>query len=100
MTLHVFNLFYSKSSQVVDLAYTILNRLQAGDTPCDFFFSVQEHCSFNGSWDGGRGEGQKVFYISSYFWDRALDIGIIKDKDASKFETTPNVSKYLIPQTH
>ena len=30
-----------------------------------------------------------MFYISSYFWDRASDAGLIKDKDAIAFVLNP-----------
>ena len=33
----------------------------------------QLQCTFNGTWGGPR--VPKVFYISSYFWDRATDAG-------------------------
>ena len=33
----------------------------------------QLQCTFNGAWGGPR--VPKVFYISSYFWDRATDAG-------------------------
>ena len=33
----------------------------------------QFQCTFNGAWGGGR--VPSVFYISSYFWDRAVDAG-------------------------
>lgn len=33
----------------------------------------QLQCTFNGAWGGPR--VPKVFYVSSYFWDRATDAG-------------------------
>ena len=33
----------------------------------------QLQCTFNGAWGGPR--VPKVFYVSSYFWDRATDSG-------------------------
>ena len=36
---------------------------------------VQSECTFNGAWGGSKVPA--VFYISSYFWDRAQDVGLI-----------------------
>ncbi len=33
-----------------------------------------------------------TYYVSSYFWDRALDTGIIKDEKALVWTTAPSVS--------
>ncbi|KIZ06578.1 hypothetical protein MNEG_1382, partial [Monoraphidium neglectum] len=46
-------------------------------------------CSFSGVWRGKPASMQRVYYVSSYFWDRALDSGIITDKSAIEFKTTP-----------
>lgn len=35
----------------------------------------------------------RVYYVSSYFWDRALDSGIISDKEAISFKTSPTVRR-------
>jgi len=35
---------------------------------------------------------QRVYYVSSYFWDRALESGIIDDKAAIEWKTSPAVS--------
>lgn len=34
---------------------------------------VQTQCSFAGAWGGGH--APKAFYVSSYFWDRAVEAG-------------------------
>lgn len=34
-------------------------------------------CGFDGAWGGGGGDGASKFYVSSYFWDRALQFGAI-----------------------
>lgn len=47
----------------------------------------QLQCTFNGAWGGPR--VPKVFYISSYFWDRAADAGLIKDADANHQDVMP-----------
>ncbi|KAI8471404.1 MAG: nucleoside phosphatase GDA1/CD39 [Monoraphidium minutum] len=46
-------------------------------------------CSFNGVWRGKPEAMRRVYYVSSYFWDRALDAGIIPDKHAIEFRTSP-----------
>lgn len=33
----------------------------------------------------------RVYYVSSYFWDRAMDSGIITDKAAIHWKTSPGV---------
>jgi hypothetical protein len=53
---------------------------------------VQEACSFNGAWRGKPSSMARVYYVSSYFWDRALDSGIISDKNAISWKTSPGVS--------
>lgn len=47
----------------------------------------QLQCSFNGAWGGPR--VPKVFYISSYFWDRATDAGLIVDANINQQDVTP-----------
>lgn len=49
---------------------------------------VQEQCAFNGAWGGGA--KPSAFYVSSYFWDRATDAGIIGDKAAITWVLKPN----------
>ncbi len=39
-------------------------------------------CSFAGAWGGGGGEGAETFYASSYFFDRAVQAGIVEDPKA------------------
>lgn len=54
----------------------------------------QEACSFNGAWRGKPSSMARVYYVSSYFWDRALDSGIIADKQATSWKTSPGVSRF------
>lgn len=49
----------------------------------------KEACSFNGAWRGKPSSMARVYYVSSYFWDRALDSGIIADKKATSWKTSP-----------
>ena len=46
---------------------------------------MQEQCSFNGVWGGGS-RHPTAFYVSSYFWDRATEAGIISDPEAVTWE--------------
>ncbi|GFR43374.1 hypothetical protein Agub_g4446 [Astrephomene gubernaculifera] len=49
----------------------------------------QIQCSFNGAWRGNGLSKGRQYYVSSYFWDRAVDTGIIKDQSATMWPTTP-----------
>lgn len=59
---------------------------------CSCLLLMQEACSFNGAWRGKPSSMARVYYVSSYFWDRAQDSGIIADKDAIEWKTSPGVS--------
>jgi apyrase len=48
---------------------------------------AQDQCAFNGAWGGGA--KPTAFYVSSYFWDRATDAGIIGDKAAITWTLKP-----------
>jgi hypothetical protein len=52
----------------------------------------QDACSFNGAWRGKPAQMVRVYYVSSYFWDRASESGIIADKAAIDWKTSPGVS--------
>lgn len=52
---------------------TVLQALQL-DQKCG---APQPTCSFQGAWRGTR--VPDIFYVSSYFWDRAADAGILDD---------------------
>lgn len=49
----------------------------------------QAECSFNGAWRGKPKGMERVYYVSSYFWDRAEDAGIITDRNAINWVTSP-----------
>lgn len=36
-----------------------------------------ENCTFGGVWNGGGGDGQKDIFLTSYFYDRANEVGLI-----------------------
>lgn len=50
-------------------------------------------CSFDGVWGGAAKHDKRKFFVSSYFFDRALDAGIIKDGKATSFATSPAAFK-------
>ncbi|KAG0599291.1 hypothetical protein M758_12G140900 [Ceratodon purpureus] len=64
-----------------DLVVEALN----ADAACE---SIQ--CTFGGVWSGGGGDGIKSLVVASYFFDRALDAGIIKDAEALEAEVKPS----------
>ncbi|KAF8062083.1 APY2 [Scenedesmus sp. PABB004] len=49
----------------------------------------QADCSFSGAWRGKPPAMARVYYVSSYFWDRALEAGIIADAAATEWSTSP-----------
>lgn len=49
----------------------------------------KDQCSFSGAWRGKGPGGERVYYVSSYFWDRAVDSGIISDAAAISWKTSP-----------
>ena len=54
---------------------------------------TQDHCTFDGTWRGPP-RTHSDYYVSSYFWDKAIETGIIKDTHALTWSATPNVSMY------
>lgn len=57
-------------------------------TPQCSLHAAQEQCAFNGAWGGVR--KPTAFYVSSYFWDRATDAGIIADEGAITWTLKPS----------
>ncbi|GLI70304.1 hypothetical protein VaNZ11_015254 [Volvox africanus] len=49
----------------------------------------QLQCSFNGAWRGNGLSKGRQYYVSSYFWDRAFETGIIKVQEAIMWPTSP-----------
>lgn len=46
-------------------------------------------CTFGGVWNGGGGEGSKQLFVASFFFDKAVDAGIIKNKKVATAVVTP-----------
>lgn len=46
-------------------------------------------CTFGGVWSGGGGDGFKQLFVASFFFDKAVDAGIIKDKRVASAIVTP-----------
>lgn len=84
-----------------DKEYTVTEVVEAGDFKrcAEAAFKALEHdkdcggpkgsCSFSGAWRGKPTSMRRVYYVSSYFFDRAVDSGIIQDKAATDWRTTP-----------
>jgi hypothetical protein len=53
--------------------------------------AYQDTCSFSGAWRGKPSSMARVYYVSSYFWDRAVEAGIITDEAAVEWATSPAV---------
>ncbi|KXZ52074.1 hypothetical protein GPECTOR_10g1097 [Gonium pectorale] len=56
------------------------------ELPCE---KEQVQCSFNGAWRGNSLSKGRDYFVSSYFWDRASETGIIKEESAIMWPTTP-----------
>ena len=66
-----------------ECAATVVNALR----PADKCGAPQKQCSFSGAWAGPRIPG--VFYVSSYFWDRAADAGLVNDDTSIQAKVQP-----------
>lgn len=53
----------------------------------------QIQCSFGGAWGGPRLPDS--FYVSSYFWDRAAEAGLVDGKDAVQAAINPSSFKKM-----
>ncbi|KAG0556087.1 hypothetical protein M758_12G141200 [Ceratodon purpureus] len=69
---------YEKCSQAV------VKALKA-DATCDSM-----KCTFGGVWSGGGGDGMKSLFVASFFFDRAVEAGIVKDADAAEAVVKPS----------
>lgn len=82
----------ARHDQCVDTVVLALRHDQQCGAP-------QQQCSFSGAWGGPRIPG--IFYVSSYFWDRAADAGLITEEDAAQAVVAPHhferVAKKVCP---
>lgn len=46
-------------------------------------------CTFGGVWNGGGGDGFKQLFVASFFFDKAVDAGIIGNKKVASAVVTP-----------
>jgi apyrase len=72
--------------QCMATVLTALNR----DEKCG---APQPQCSFQGAWRGSR--IPDIFYVSSYFWDRAADAGILDDDKDTHAVVSPKDFKEM-----
>lgn len=63
-----------------DLAIKILNV----DHACKHI-----KCTFGGVWNGGGGDGFRQLFVASFFFDKAVDAGIIENKKVASAVVTP-----------
>ena len=75
---------HSDGAQYDQCMATVLSALQK-DESCG---APQPQCSFKGAWRGSR--IPDVFYVSSYFWDRAADAGLLDDEKDIEAVVSPN----------
>lgn len=62
----------------------VVNALKVDQT-CDSL-----KCTFGGTWSGGGGAGMKSLFVASFFFDRALEAGIVTDPDAAEAVVMPS----------
>lgn len=72
-----------KGAQYDQCMVTVLSALKQ-DEKCG---APQPQCSFTGAWNGPR--VPDIFYVSSYFWDRAADAGLLDDDKAIEAKIAP-----------
>ena len=60
------------------------------DAPCE----KRDECSFNGAWGGTKGQGSKRVYLSSYLWDRAVNVGIVTDEEIDGRSSVSELKKH------
>lgn len=53
----------------------------------------RSECGFNGAWAGAGPKESQPLFVSSYFFDRAIDSGVLEDKTMIQAEITPRAYK-------
>lgn len=71
------------------MSNAVLLALAASSMLLRLVLHMQDQCAFNGAWGGGN-RHPTAFYVSSYFWDRATDAGIITDENALTWDLKPS----------
>lgn len=71
------------------MSRSLVNRVLNTSVGCG---APADQCTFNGAWGGpnAKSKQDQPLYLFSYFWDRAIDVGIIDDPNALTFVMTPN----------
>jgi apyrase len=65
----------------------VVSQVMAIGGECGVPKNKLSECTFNGAWGGSKVPA--VFYISSYFWDRAQDVGLIPNDKAISVIISP-----------
>lgn len=80
-----YNLVASPSGASFESCSKLVTLVLKQDADCG---APVAQCAFNGAWGGGN-RHPTAFYVSSYFWDRATDAGIIREQDAIMWDLKP-----------
>ena len=73
-----------------DLCHKAVVEALRVDAPCE----KRDECSFNGAWGGTKGQGSKRVYLSSYLWDRAVNVGIVTDEEIDGRSSVSELKKH------
>lgn len=73
-----------------DLCHKAVVEALRVDEPCE----KRDECSFNGAWGGTKGQGSKRVYLSSYLWDRAVNVGIVTDEEIDGRSSVSELKKH------
>lgn len=82
------NLVATKEGAEFGTCTKLVSQVMAIGGKCGVPKSKLSQCTFNGAWGGSKVPA--VFYISSYFWDRAQDVGLIPDDKAISVVIKPS----------
>jgi len=73
-----------------DLCHKAVVEALRVDAPCE----KRDECSFNGAWGGTKAQGSKRVYLSSYLWDRAVNVGIVTDEEIDGRSSVSELKKH------